>query len=186
MSEEKEHPVAGILWLALVTAALAFGAKSGIQGSKRAALRNEVREAVEAGERGEYLRAEELLRDVLREEPNDVDALFNLGVADVALDKLDEADEAFTKVLEKNPNDWDALAERATLAERKGKTDEALKTLDRIPEGQGHMTDRLQNEVAWAKLDGDPRMNKIREKHGLPPLDRPAPKPTPHLENPPQ
>jgi Tfp pilus assembly protein PilF len=170
---EQDHPVAGIIWLVAVGLAIGSGAKAGIEHSRRAKIRSDIREAVQTGERGNYAKAEGMLRDVVREHPGEPDALFNLGVAELGLERIDEADETFGKVLELNPSDWDAVAERATIAQRRGKTEQALSLLDRIPPGEGHIRDRLEGEVAWGDLDGDARMNKLRAKHGLPPTDPP-------------
>jgi tetratricopeptide (TPR) repeat protein len=141
-----DHPLAGYLFL-LIVAALLFGvARAGIESSRRAQMKTEMREAVEAGTRGDYGEAESKLRALVREHPDEVDALFNLGLAELALEHDQDADALFAKVLALNPKDYDAMVERAAIQKHRGHAAAALEILDAIPAGQGHLRERLLNE----------------------------------------
>lgn len=165
---DHEHPLAGIVFLLVVAGLVFLGARAGIQSSKHAKLKAEMREAVEAGARGEYDQAESSLRSIAHDHPDDVDALFNLGIAELALEHEDDAYATFERVLTLSPKDYDALAEQAVIHKHKGNRDKALAMLESIPAGEGHVRERLVHEAAWDDLAGTPRMNALREKHGLP------------------
>jgi len=60
------------------------------------------------------------LEQVLAARPDDVDARLNLGLALLALDRLDPAEAAFREVVERAPNYADAWAGLARVAQRRG------------------------------------------------------------------
>ena len=60
------------------------------------------------------------LEQVLAARPDDVDARLNLGLALLALDRLDPAEAAFRGVVERAPNYADAWAGLARVAQRRG------------------------------------------------------------------
>lgn len=60
------------------------------------------------------------LEQVLAARPDDVDARLNLGLALLALDRLDPAEAAFRGVVERAPNYADAWAGLARIAQRRG------------------------------------------------------------------
>lgn len=65
------------------------------------------------------------LEQVLAARPDEVDARLNLGLALLALDRLDPAEAAFRRVIERAPHYADAWAGLARIAQRRGDLDAA-------------------------------------------------------------
>lgn len=65
------------------------------------------------------------LEQVLRATPDDVDARLNLGLALLALDRLEEAEAAFRQVIARAPDYADAWIGLARIAQRRGDLAEA-------------------------------------------------------------
>lgn len=179
-----EHPVAGTIFLMVMAGALGFGAYSGIKGSRAAAIRHEINEAVDLARAEKYGRAEELLRGVLRRDPQNSVALFNLALVQYGMEcpagtekcYPDRANETFARLLDLRPDDYDAMMYRARILKQKSQVDEALSMLERIPAGKGHVAQMLEQDAVWEDLDGAERMNNLRKKHGLEPLQPPPKK----------
>lgn len=126
-----------------------------------------IRQAVALGESGELEKAETLLKEIVAQSPDDLDALFNLGIAQLARDRLDDADQTFQQVLAKNPKDYEAVAERAGILARREKVEEALGLLESIPVGQGRLRERLAQDPLWAELPQSDRLAALMKKHGV-------------------
>lgn len=174
MSHSHDHPVAGFLFLAFAFGLIGVGSKAGMDASREAQRRvakeqvnKAIRAAVELGQRGEFEQAEEALRKIVKEHPSDPDALFNLGIAQLAVEKDDEADRTFELVLGVSPSDWDAVAERAGIKKRKGDVEGGLALLEKVPPGMGHLPERLAQDPLWADLGDNPRLRELRKRHGV-------------------
>jgi tetratricopeptide (TPR) repeat protein len=167
----QEHTIAGYGFLFVVACAIGFGAKAGIQHSRRVALVQRIQEAEKYAAGGDTRKAVATLREVLYDSPNNVTVLFNLALAHLELNEDDEADAALQRVLAIDPQDYEATAVHALILKREGKVEEALSTLEKVPVGKGRVRDLLQTDPSWEDLDGNLRMNELRKKHGLPPLE---------------
>lgn len=130
-------------------------------------LRRQLRMAIFLGRQGEFEAAEQALLDLVNQHPDRSSLWLNLGVARVGGGKLDAAETAFKKALQLAPEDWDAVAELANVALERGELDAAVRIADRIPAQQGRMEARLARDLRWRKHLGDPRVQALREKHGL-------------------
>lgn len=168
--KENDHPLAAYTFLFVVTATLGFAAKTGIESGRREALRQRIQEAAEIGDDGKLDQAAELLRSILRQHPSSAEAHFMLGVVLVSENQLDEADASFERALELEPTDWESLAERAVILKLKGQSTDALELLEKIPEGKGHLEERL-SEALWADLVDNQRFKALLGRHGLMPIE---------------
>jgi predicted Zn-dependent protease len=164
--QEKEHPVAGIVFLAIIAASLAIGSAWLINASLKAKWQQRVLEAVKVGDQGELERSEKMLEQILVEYPGSTATMLILAGAKADRGALDEADKLLARVLDLEPQDWEAVAERASIARQKGNIDAAIVLLEKIPPGEGHLRQRM-NDVEWFKYRADPRMRKLLEKHDI-------------------
>lgn len=73
-----------------------------------------------------------LLEPILAADPGHVDARLQLGLALLALDRLDEAELAFRTVLETAPDYADARIGLARIAQRRGDSEGALAELEQV------------------------------------------------------
>ena len=116
-----------------------------------------------------YEKSAEVLEKVIEIQPDNVEAMYNLGVAkkqqgDKELGRIEanpndadqlrlladklfaEADGAFTKVVEANPNDVDAWYQLGLLADKRDSFDRAIEAFTKVTELQA------SNARAWAGL----------------------------------
>ncbi|MCC7380239.1 MAG: tetratricopeptide repeat protein [Deltaproteobacteria bacterium] len=201
MADHHDHPFKAGVFLALVLAAVGYGvvyklqhpsaAKSSGHGEKgegggehAATPAEQIVEAIELGQSGDLEGAVRILDGIVKADPNNLEARYNLGIALAGMDRLDEADFAFARLLEKDPQDWEAIAERAAIRAVRGQTADAFKLLDQIPAGQGGLTTRLDSDPRWVPHGQDERMNPIRARHGLKPIEREARHPAVGTEEP--
>lgn len=112
--------------------------------------------AVAARTAGEPERAITLLQPVLAADPDNMDARLQLGLALLALNRLDEAEQAFRAVLAAAPDYADARVGLARVAQRRGDAEGALAELDRIDRAYpGAVVLRTQLERPRWSLDID-------------------------------
>jgi tetratricopeptide (TPR) repeat protein len=131
----------------------------------RSKLNAELDQVLAIAQQGDYETAIQKLQQMIVDHPRQPGLYLNLGIAQRAAGKLDDADRTFAKVLEMDPNDYDAMAERANVQKEKGNVDAALDIMEKIPEGQGRIYMRLKEDPLWIDAD-NPRLNALREKHG--------------------
>ena len=113
-------------------------------------------QAVTARIAGEPERAIALLQPVLAADPDNTDARLQLGLALLALNRLDEAEQAFRAVLAAAPDYADARVGLARVAQRRGDAEGALAELDRVdPAYPGAAVLREQLEQPRWSLDID-------------------------------
>jgi tetratricopeptide (TPR) repeat protein len=132
-----------------------------------ATVSEQIMAAIRIGEEGDMEAAAEILAVIVRGNPENADALFNLGIALGALERHADADKVFARILELNPKDWEATAERAGLQIAQGKIDDAFAMMDQIPAGEGRLSLRLDEDPRWKGVRNDPRLTALRSKHGL-------------------
>ena len=137
------------------------------EDQRRAEIRQQMRQAIEAAQRQDYQTAERLLVRASEKYPTTPAIWLNLGIAYRAANKLDAADRALARVLDLAPEDWDAVAEQATIQFLRGKADLAFSLLEKIPANQGQVNARLRIDPDWAKFSSDSRMEALRTKHGV-------------------
>jgi YaiO family outer membrane protein len=95
-------------------------------------LAADYREGLAARLAGDGARAAMLLERVVAAEPANSDAWIQLGLALLAIDRLDAAEAAFRRTLELAPDYQDARVGLARIAQRRGDRNSALAELDRI------------------------------------------------------
>ena len=129
------------------------------------------RGAVEARLRGDPAAAVDRLTRLIEAQPGNADLHLQLGLAWLALDRLDEAEAAFHRTLELAPDYGDAQVGLARIAQRRGDRRSALSILGRLPsdhaEGQALRRQleapeviapeawRLDIESSYSFLEGD-------------------------------
>lgn len=178
---DSKHPLAGGLFLVVAVGLIGFGAYSGIkagshgtqagaEGASPSALpdlNTRLVEAIRMGQAGDVEGAATRLRLIVREHPNNLDAIYNLGVALIGTGELAAAEAQFQRVLELAPGDGDALAELAGLRKDQGDLDAAFAYLNQIPSRDEKLRQRLLEDPLWADLDEDERMKALMSKHGI-------------------
>ena len=127
----------------------------------------QVTRAIALGQDGKFREALQILENVLKTHPENIDALFNYGLVLRSVNRINESDKAFQKILEIKPEDFEAWAERANLAVLQNDLDRAFDYLEKIPAGKGRLILRLRVDEHWKKLKTHPRMEKIRAIQGL-------------------
>ncbi|MDQ3139302.1 MAG: tetratricopeptide repeat protein, partial [Pseudomonadota bacterium] len=93
------------------------------------------REGVAARLAGDNAQAATLLTRVVAAEPGNADAALQLGLVNLALGQLDEAEVAFRRTLVLAPNYDDARIGLARVAQRRGDSAQALATLAPVAPG---------------------------------------------------
>jgi hypothetical protein len=116
---------------------------------------------------GDYPTVIQRLEQLIEKHPNEPGLYLNLGIAQRAAEKLDDADRTFAKVLEMDPNDYDAMAERANIQKEKGNLDAAIDILEKIPPRGGRVDVRLRDDPLWFDVGDNPRVKALRQKHGI-------------------
>lgn len=116
--------------LALLIAAV-FAALSRAQEPVGQLFRN----AVEAQQHGEYDRAIQIYKQILRREPNLVDAQANLGVVLVQLGRFDEAVTAYEAALKQDPSNAPLRLNLALAFYKKGDLKNAAAEFERLHNG---------------------------------------------------
>jgi tetratricopeptide (TPR) repeat protein len=159
-----DHPLVGFGFLALVGALLFFAAKAGLEASHHAKMIHDLEAATLIGDQGHLERSETMVAEIVREYPDRSEAYYVHGIVLFRLGKLDEADKAFMRALELDPKDWESVAERATIKKIRGDVDGAVSMLESIPGGEGHVFERMRDEV-WLDVRGDERMVKVYNRH---------------------
>jgi YaiO family outer membrane protein len=89
-------------------------------------------QAVAARHSGDPARSAELLARVIAAEPSNADARLQLGLALLALDRIDEAEAAFRHTLQLAPDYADARIGLARVAQRRGDRSAALAILEGV------------------------------------------------------
>lgn len=85
--------------------------------------------AVSLLQRGELREAVPLMESLLRADPENVDVLYNLGMAHSDMGQLDEAVALLSRTVELDPDNDNALVALGVAHQREGDTDEALAAL---------------------------------------------------------
>ncbi|MBK8013968.1 MAG: tetratricopeptide repeat protein [Deltaproteobacteria bacterium] len=85
----------------------------------------------EAFDRGDYEAAQKGYASILKREPSNTDALFNLGVTLQRLGKLEEAKATYEQLISANPNDISAFTNLAVVLRRQGAIDAAIEVTQR-------------------------------------------------------
>ena len=88
-------------------------------------------EARQAYNDSDFHKAARLMRDLVKEAPNDPDMHFRLGVCEMNLSRLPEARAAIEKALKLRPNQADYYCALAGVARREGKVLRAEKEIDK-------------------------------------------------------
>jgi predicted O-linked N-acetylglucosamine transferase (SPINDLY family) len=96
--------------------------------------------------------------DALRQQPSNLNALFNVGCVHLAINELDEAGEFFTKTLEIDPCHVGALNNMGAVQARKGRRDLALPYYRRALEICPNDTDVMANLLTSALATGDTKL----------------------------
>lgn len=121
-------------------------------GAKRYLSRLQFQGAIEAIEAKNYTQAVALLDDYVKENPEDGEARFNLGLAQLFAQNLDAAEREFLKCVELIPRNWEVYDRLGYLYERKKQYDKALQNyrtahnLHQDPQVQKSV-DRLQERI---------------------------------------
>lgn len=170
----KEHPIAAGVWLILVVGGLGFAAKAGMEASvehrkheEKEQINAELSKIIEMGQRGKMDQAIEALKGLVAKHPDKAGLHLNLGVAYRAAGNLEKASAAFAKTLELDSKDYDAMAEQASILLEQKKPDEAISLIEKIPTNEGRLRQRLRDDPLWAGLAKDPRVQALRNKHGV-------------------
>lgn len=150
----------------IIAAAALFSA----QTSEAQSTTENYREGVEARLAGEPETAVRRLQQVIAVQPENADAHLQLGLALLALNRLDDAGQAFRRTLEISPDYADARIGLARIWQRRGDREAALLELEQIdgpnPEAEaladqlgsvsGNLTARwrLDFDSAYSALEG--------------------------------
>lgn len=174
---ESKHPLAGGLFLLVALGLIGFGAysviRAGAHGGEEQAspakpeLNARILEAIHMGQNGDVDGAATRLRVIVAEHPDNLDALYNLGVALIGTGEPAAAEMQFRRVLELVPGDPDALAELAGLRKDQGDLDGAFALLEQIPARDPKLRQRLLEDPLWSDLDDDERMKAMFAKHEI-------------------
>lgn len=168
-------------FVALVVSGLSWIGISA-RGRNEARLKAEINHAVAMGEAGRYGEAKDALAKIVKEEPDNVDALFNFGLAAWGSGDLQAAEHTFVRIGQLAPTDYEASAELAGLYCQLGEHAKALDLLEKVPVGAGNLAARLRGDSRFESLDEEPRMKAIYAKHGIhlaEPEQAPPPPPPP-------
>jgi len=174
----KKHPIEAALFLILMFSAIGALAVSQLSAASEVdeespaektpneaqKLTERIRAAVQHGIEGRLSRAQEELRQLAEEYPNEVLVWMNYGVALSGRNEYDAALDAFRRALELRPETWAAYGEIATIHRIRGDLGRAFDALEKIPPGKGRLAERLHRDPGWRDLD-DPRLEKIRREH---------------------
>ena len=174
---EAKHPIAGGIFLAVAVGLIGFGAYSGLQagghgpvagtGSPSEDLNAKILEAIQLGQSGDVEGAAAGLKDIVARHPDNVDAVYNLGVALIGTGETETAEKQFRRVLELAPGDADALAELAGLKKDGGDLAAAFALLEQVPVQDPKIRQRLLEDPLWSDIQDDERMKALYTKHGI-------------------
>ena len=121
-------------------------------GAKLYLSRLQFQEALDAIEAKNYTQAAALLGDYVKENPEDGEARFNLGLAQLFAQNLDAAEREFLKSAELIPENWEVYDRLGYVYERKKQYDKALQNyrtahnLHQDPQVQKSV-DRIQERI---------------------------------------
>ena len=170
----KDHPIAAGVFLIVVASGIgtlaSYGLQAGHDHERKAVkveLNKQLDDILDIARSGDYDTVIQRLEKMIEEHPSETGLYLNLGIAQRAAEKYDDADSTFAKVLEMDPNDYDALAERANIQKEKGNVDAAFDLLDKIPPRAGRIDVRLRDDPLWIDVADHPRMKDLRIKHGI-------------------
>ena len=108
-------------------------------------------EARQAYNESDFHKAARLMRDLVKESPNDADMLFRLGVCEMNLSRIPEARAAIEKALKIRPNQPDYYCALAGVSRREGKVLRAEKEIDKAiaadPKHEGAL--KLKAEIRF-------------------------------------
>ena len=141
--------IAGVL----AAAALAWAVPAAAQTPE-----DDYRAGVEARLAGDPAAAAERLSRVVAVEPANADAHLQLGLAWLALGRLDDAQASLARTLEIAPDYADARIGLARVAQRRGDRAAALAELDRLPPGNAE-ADELRRRLT---APGEPAATRWR------------------------
>ncbi|MEO0424628.1 MAG: sulfotransferase [Pseudomonadota bacterium] len=114
-------------------------------------------DAMEHANAGEVAKAEKIYRDLLRKNPNDVDALRLLGVLNVKRERYDDATAMFRRAVQLAPDFWKAWINLGTALSEQQKFDEAdaaYREALALQPGSVHTLERLgANAMKASDLD---------------------------------
>lgn len=130
-------------------------------------LLRDLRHAVALGESGDFMKAYAELSALSKRYPESPNVWLNLGIAHLTLNQLDAAEKAFQYTVELSPDDYDAWAELGGVSVRRKKLEEAFDIFNKIPPGQGRMSERLRKDPVLLELESDGRFQALLLKHGL-------------------
>lgn len=171
------HPIAAGIFLCLAVGGIGYGALRATRGQaeerqRSAALAVEAHkrmlvEGVTRGQEGDLEGAVNTLSALLREDPTNEDAAYNLGVALGAVGRYDDAEKVLSALIAKRSDDWGATAELAGVYDARGDGERAAQLLDRIPAGEGDLKARFGDAERWGAVRSHARFEALRVKHGL-------------------
>ena len=121
-------------------------------GAKRYLSRLQFQGAIDAIEAKNYTQAVALLDDYVKENPEDGEGRFNLGLAQLFAQNLDAAEREFLKCVELMPQNWEVYDRLGYLYERKQQYEKALQNyrtahnLHQDPQVQKSV-DRIQERI---------------------------------------
>lgn len=121
-------------------------------GAKRYLSRLRFQGAIDAIEAKNYTQAVDLLDDYVKENPEDGEARFNLGLAQLFAQNLDAAEKEFVKCIELIPQNWEVYDRLGYVYEKKKQYDQALQNyrtahnLHQDPQVQKSV-DRVQERI---------------------------------------
>lgn len=153
----------------------------GLASPANGQAQNNYQAGVEARLSGDAARAAELLAETVRIEPDNADAQLQLGLALLALNRLDEAEAAFRRTLALAPAYADARIGLARVEQRRGNAAAALSALEPVDPANTEAADlrqrlgagtfeakwRLDLDGSYSAVDGQPdwREGSIRLAH---------------------
>lgn len=171
------HPIAAGIFLSIMVGGIGYAAVSATRGqaearsraiAEAAAKQKEMLvEGVARGQQGDLDGAVNVLSTLLREDPSNEDAAYNLGVALGAVGRYEDAAKVLSSLLAKRSDDWGATAELAGVYDAQGDGERATQLLDRIPAGEGDLKARFADAERWGAVRGHARFAALQAKHDL-------------------
>ena len=98
---------------------------------------------------GDYKKAEQQFDDVLKQQPQDPDALFFGGISDYVNGNLDKSEKNFDQLLQQHKKFMDSSKwYKANILLKQGKKEEAKKLFQQLSETSGSYKERAQKKLA--------------------------------------
>ena len=89
------------------------------------------KEALEFHKKGDFKKANNILTSILKNEPNDFDALYLNGIIDFQMGKHEISIKKINKAIEINPNNFEVHKNLALIYKKIGKINESINSFDR-------------------------------------------------------